>query len=68
MLSSIFDQENRLVVTIRPDGSTTQTTYNGIDKAVAEIDPLGRVTSHEYDGQGSLTRTGYPDLTFEMFG
>ncbi len=64
----LYDQENRLVQTIHPDGSSTRTIYAvGLDKPGVEIDPLGRETRHFYDQRGNLTNTVFADLTSESF-
>jgi RHS repeat-associated protein len=64
----VYDQENRLIQTIHPDGSSNTTVYAlGLDKTAAEIDPLGRQTRHFYNDRGNLTNTVFPDLTAESF-
>lgn len=64
----VYDQENRLVLTIHPDGSTNATVYSpGLDKPGIEIDPLGRQTRHLYDERGNLINTIFADLTSETY-
>lgn len=60
-----YDGNNRLVKTINPDGSTTQTTYNAFGQPSDMIDALGRKTHTDYDANGRLVKTTYPDGTVE---
>jgi RHS repeat-associated protein len=46
-----------------PDGTTTQTSYDPLDKVLETVDKLGRRTRHTYDEMGRLLKTEYPDGT-----
>ncbi len=58
-----YDDQGRLVQTTAPDGSTSQTVYNGFGKVDHTVDALGRATAYVYDAQSRLTQTTYPDGT-----
>jgi RHS repeat-associated protein len=60
-----YDAMNRVVQTILPDGSNTQTTYNAIGKKATTTDALGRQTTYSYDDAGRLTQKRFPDGTSE---
>jgi len=61
-----YDQQDRLIHTIRPDGSTNSVIFAaGLDAPAVEIDPLGQQTVHEYDLRGQETNTVFPDGSFE---
>src|SRR5579864_5405775 len=62
-----YDGNNRLVKTIYPDATFTQTAYNAIGKQSDVFDALNRKTHYDYDDNGRLTKTTYPDLTTESF-
>jgi RHS repeat-associated protein len=62
-----YDVDNRLVKTINPDNTFTQTVYNSIGKPSDVFDALNRKTHYDYDNNGRLSRTTYPDLTTESF-
>jgi YD repeat-containing protein len=64
----ILDAQNRVVQAIDPLGYTNTVVYNEIGKQAETMDKLGRVTSHDYDWQGRLVRTEYPDLNEESSG
>ena len=67
--SYVYDNQNRLVETINPDGSTNVTIYAlGLNKTAVEFDPLGRQTLYYYDALGNLTNTVYADGTSESQG
>jgi RHS repeat-associated protein len=57
----VYDNENRVVKSIYPDLSETQTVYNAIGKVASSTDQLGRVTAHTYNERGEQTSTTYPD-------
>jgi len=59
----VYDSENRVVRTVYPDSTSTQTVYNNIGKQAAVIDQSGRQTAFEYDSTGNLVKTTYPDDT-----
>ncbi|MBW3597668.1 MAG: hypothetical protein KY475_10370, partial [Planctomycetes bacterium] len=50
-----YDEHSRLVKTIFDDGTSTETTYDVHDRAIAETDQLGHVKRFEYDGNSRLT-------------
>ncbi|HET9285264.1 MAG TPA: RHS repeat-associated core domain-containing protein [Candidatus Angelobacter sp.] len=58
-----YDGNGRLTKTIYPDGSSTQTIYNGLGQKTDVIDPLGHKTHYDYDANGRLITTTYPDGT-----
>ncbi|MBZ5629159.1 MAG: hypothetical protein LAO06_09880 [Acidobacteriia bacterium] len=60
-----YDARNRLVKTVFPDGSTTQTTLNALGQQSAKSDELGRQTDYSYDADGLLVSTNYADGTSE---
>ncbi|HEY6248722.1 MAG TPA: RHS repeat-associated core domain-containing protein [Candidatus Angelobacter sp.] len=60
-----YDGNNRLVKTIYPDSSTTQTVYNSIGKPSNVFDALNHKTHYDYDTFGRLTTTTYADGTSE---
>ena len=62
-----YDADNRLLKTINPDNTFTQTVYNAIGKPSDVFDALNRKTHYDYDSNGRLSRTTYPDLTAESF-
>lgn len=62
-----YDADNRLVKTINPDNTSTQTVYNTIAKPSDVFDALNRKTHYDYDNNGRLSKTTYPDLTTESF-
>ena len=61
-----YDPNGRLIKTTNPDGSIVQTTYNGVGKPTATIDPLGRQTTYQYDTQNQLVQTTFPDGSSEF--
>ena len=58
-----YDLENRLIKTVNPDDTTSETVYNAAGKDVRTVDALGLVTEHTYDDRGNRTRTDHPDST-----
>jgi RHS repeat-associated protein len=60
-----YDRLNRLVKTIKSDGTASEIVYNAVGQQVATVDQLGHRTSYDYDDLGRLTRTNYPDGTRE---
>jgi RHS repeat-associated protein len=60
-----FDAQNRLIKAI-DDSGTNATTYNAIGQAETVTDKLGRTTRYDYDAHGRLTKTTYPDTSFEL--
>lgn len=60
-----YDELNRLIRTIYPDGSTSEIEYDEVGQQEATIDALGRRTEQTYDALGRLIETLYPDGTTE---
>lgn len=61
-----YDNNNRLLQTIYPDGSGNTTVYAlGLDKPASETDALGHQTLHFYDERGNMTNTVFADATSE---
>ena len=60
-----YDAQNRLVNTVMPDGSMSDTQYNAIGKPSVTRDALGRETATLYDDQGRMVQTTLPDGTTE---
>jgi RHS repeat-associated protein len=60
-----YDDLNRLVKSIQPDGSFTRTEYNELGQQKATIDQGGNRTEFTYDDQGRLIKTMYADGKFE---
>ncbi len=58
-----YDRTGSAVETIRPDGSTLQTSYDAVGAVTETTDPLGRVTRFGYDASGLHASTTYPDGT-----
>ncbi|MCD4811316.1 putative Ig domain-containing protein [bacterium] len=63
-----YDNLNRLIKTIDPDGNETITEYNAIGKKSATVDKNGNRTTYEYDLTGNLIKTTYPDGSTETVG
>ena len=68
LTQSVYDDVDRLITSIAPDGSVTATVYNELGKSSVLKDPLGRETAMAYDSQGRLVRTTHPDGSFEETG
>jgi RHS repeat-associated protein len=60
-----YDAAGRLTQTTHPDGSTSRNEYDAVGNLTAEIDQLGRRTTHEYDASNRRIKTTFPDLTTE---
>jgi RHS repeat-associated protein len=58
-----FDSAGRLVATVQPDGSSTQSVYNALGQVSETIDPLGRRMVFTFDELGRQTGMRYPDGT-----
>ncbi len=52
----VFDKQNRLIQTIRPDGSVQRIRYDGTGRIATVIDALGIETRFDYDAAGRPTR------------
>ncbi len=63
-----YDDSNRRIKTVFPDGTFTQIHYNAIGKQDITTDALQRQTKYDYDDGGRLIKTTYPDQTFETTG
>jgi RHS repeat-associated protein len=64
----VYDEQDRLVKTIDPDGSFTETIYNELGQQSASNDKLDRQTQMDYDARGNLVKTTHPDGTFQQTG
>jgi len=74
----LYDDENRPVATIQPDGRVSETRFNAIGKTDESVEwqtladyeaqdqSKARVTSYRYDDRGNQTAVTYPDGTFEL--
>ncbi|HET8891811.1 MAG TPA: PKD domain-containing protein [Candidatus Angelobacter sp.] len=60
-----YDGNNRLVKTIYPDGSTTQTVYDVAGRQSDIFDALNHKIHYDYDENGRLIKTTYADGTSE---
>jgi Rhs family protein len=56
-----YDEEDRVVRTVHPDGTESTTEYNSLDQVVAAVNALGQSTEYEYDSRGNQTLIRYPD-------
>jgi RHS repeat-associated protein len=63
-----LDAEGRVLSETDPTGAVTLRAYNGAGKVTQETDPLGRITTFEYDAQARLIKTRYPDGSVEASG
>ncbi|WP_369008416.1 RHS repeat-associated core domain-containing protein [Streptomyces otsuchiensis] len=54
------DPEGNLLELVRPDGATTTTEVNALNRPVRVVEPHGAVWLHEYDDRGLLTATTDP--------
>jgi len=55
-----YDTLSNLIQTAAPLGRTTSSTYNANGNKVSDTDPLGNVTTYQYDSLNRLTTTTYP--------
>ncbi|MBO0888622.1 RHS repeat protein, partial [Candidatus Bathyarchaeota archaeon] len=62
-----YDDMNRLVLTIYPDGYNETRTYDNIGNVLTIKDPNGNVISYSYDNLNRLTTKTYPDRSTETF-
>ena len=60
-----YDDRNRLIRTIHPDGSYTQTIYDLAGNVDRSRDRFGNWTDTDYDVYGRLVLTTYPDGSTE---
>ncbi|MEO8159926.1 MAG: RHS repeat-associated core domain-containing protein [Arenimonas sp.] len=60
-----LDDKDRIIETVRPDGSRSTVQYDGNGKPVRSCDALTRCTVQQYDARGELVKTTYPDGSFE---
>jgi RHS repeat-associated protein len=63
-----YDAMNRLVETIYPDGTSTQTSYDSLGHVVGTKDQKKRDTSHFYDAQGRVASIVYTDKRESVYG
>jgi YD repeat-containing protein len=56
----VFDAQGRVVKTILPDGSSTQTEYDAQGRVSAEIDALNQRRDLQYDTSGRLSQVLLP--------
>jgi RHS repeat-associated protein len=61
----VYDGMGRLIKTIDPDTSYTETVYDALGHPKDTFDKRQKKTSRTYDEMGRLMRTDYPDQTFE---
>ena len=61
MTTNSYDGNNRLVKTLYPDGTNTQTVYDSLGHVVNSIDQKQRFTNDFYDPQGRPISIQYPD-------
>ncbi|MEO8751072.1 MAG: RHS repeat-associated core domain-containing protein [Casimicrobiaceae bacterium] len=57
----VFDADGNVVSETDPQGRLSRTTYNGLKKVAAQVDPLNRTTAFDYDERGFDTRVTHPD-------
>jgi YD repeat-containing protein len=63
----VYDGLGRTIQTIMPDpvtgvgGPTYSTVYDAVGHVLQSIDPLGNVTTYEYNGFGQMTKQTAPD-------
>jgi RHS repeat-associated protein len=56
----VYDQANRLIEVITPDGGTWSAAYDPDNQLISSTDPNGNTTSYAYDGNGNLIRVTDP--------
>ncbi len=62
----VYDDENRVIATVAPNGLTTRTVYNEIGEVAASYDSFGRVTTYQYDELGRQVQMTQPDGIFSV--
>jgi RHS repeat-associated protein len=63
-----YDQANRLVRVINPDGTGTQTSYDADNQVTATTDAAGNATRYIYDGNGNLVQAIDPKNNVTKYG
>lgn len=58
-----YDSQGNLASSTTPQGETAQTYYNTLRKPILIIQPDGSQVRHEYNKNGTLRKTTYPDST-----
>lgn len=58
-----YDANGRRIKVIYPDGSSTQTVYDGLGRVIDSVDQFGGHTTTQYDVLGNVSQTNYPDGT-----
>ncbi len=56
----VYDEQNRVVKVIYPDGTFTRTEFDAQGRVVAEIDPLGNRKDLSYNASGQLAQVQLP--------
>jgi RHS repeat-associated protein len=59
----LYDDQNQLVQTVYPDGTSTGSQYDAAGRETATTDQLGRAITYRYDALGRLVQTTLPDGT-----
>ncbi|MBK8283920.1 MAG: AHH domain-containing protein [Ahniella sp.] len=62
-----FDDAGQMTSTTHPDGTVTRTEFDEAGRVKAEVDVLGRRTTHVYDANGQKLSTTYPDNSRESW-
>ncbi len=62
-----YDPNGRVKSITNPLGNVTEFTYDSHGLVLTMKDPKGYVTTNTYDKRGNLSRTDFPDGTFELF-
>ncbi len=60
-----FDRMQRVVRTVRPDGTVSLTSYDPAGNIATQTDAAGRITRFFYDARNRLVATVFPDGTTE---
>src|SRR5205823_8919675 len=58
-----YDDLNRIVLTIYPDGFNETRTYDGLGNMLSRKDPNGKLVTYSYDNLNRLGNITYPDST-----
>jgi YD repeat-containing protein len=56
----VFDAQGRMIWTMLPDGSSTQTEYDAYGRVSADIDALNQRRDLTYDASGRLSQVPLP--------
>jgi RHS repeat-associated protein len=63
----VYDANSRLIKTIYPDGSNTQTSYDNLGHPATTTNANNNVTTYVYDNDGRVSRITYPDQTVDSY-